>query len=148
MNISYFWLKMAGNGLFLLEMARRRKDLNFLGLEINRKVSCSSIFFFSLFTILSLCFNFWLLLINFIAGKTLPGFCSSIWHSEWVWFLHSLQFSVSKILITLQVFRSLPNCFASASLADGFPFIYSILFLARWFCIFISTDWKSCDFCS
>ena len=29
---------MTGNGLFLLEMARRRKDLNFLGLEINEKV--------------------------------------------------------------------------------------------------------------
>ncbi|XP_052176813.1 uncharacterized protein LOC127791083 isoform X12 [Diospyros lotus] len=27
-----------GNGLFLLEMARRRKDLNFLGLEINEKL--------------------------------------------------------------------------------------------------------------
>ncbi|XP_028775192.1 uncharacterized protein LOC114732066 isoform X2 [Neltuma alba] len=28
----------SGNGLFLLEMARRRKDLNFLGLEINEKL--------------------------------------------------------------------------------------------------------------
>lgn len=30
----------SGNGLFLLGMARRRKDLNFLGLEINEKVLC------------------------------------------------------------------------------------------------------------
>jgi tRNA G46 methylase TrmB len=30
---------MTGNGLFLLEMARSRKDLNFLGLEMNEKVS-------------------------------------------------------------------------------------------------------------
>ena len=29
---------MAGNGLFLLAMAKRREDLNFLGLEINEKV--------------------------------------------------------------------------------------------------------------
>ena len=29
---------MVGNGLFLLAMAKRRKDLNFLGLEINEKV--------------------------------------------------------------------------------------------------------------
>ncbi|KAJ4839765.1 hypothetical protein Tsubulata_035142 [Turnera subulata] len=28
----------SGNGMFLLEMARRRKDLNFLGLEINKKL--------------------------------------------------------------------------------------------------------------
>lgn len=28
----------SGNGMFLLEMARRRKDLNFLGLEINEKL--------------------------------------------------------------------------------------------------------------
>ncbi|KAK7271793.1 hypothetical protein RJT34_27986 [Clitoria ternatea] len=28
----------SGNGLFLLEMARRRQDLNFLGLEINKKL--------------------------------------------------------------------------------------------------------------
>ena len=29
---------MAGNGLFLLGMAKRRKELNYLGLEINKKV--------------------------------------------------------------------------------------------------------------
>ncbi|RVW60275.1 hypothetical protein CK203_115209 [Vitis vinifera] len=29
---------MAGNGLFLLAMAKRREDLNFLGLEINEKL--------------------------------------------------------------------------------------------------------------
>lgn len=29
---------MTGNGLFLLGMARKRKDLNFLGLEVNGKV--------------------------------------------------------------------------------------------------------------
>ena len=29
---------MTGNGLFILGMARKRKDLNFLGLEINEKV--------------------------------------------------------------------------------------------------------------
>jgi len=34
-----FDLFMTGNGLFLLEMAKRRKDLNFLGLEMNEKVS-------------------------------------------------------------------------------------------------------------
>ncbi|KAF5940692.1 hypothetical protein HYC85_021859 [Camellia sinensis] len=28
----------SGNGLFLFRMARRRKDLNFLGLEINEKL--------------------------------------------------------------------------------------------------------------
>jgi hypothetical protein len=49
---------MAGSGLFLLGMARRRKDLNFLGLEINSKVICSSgllfaFFFFSLLLRLS-----------------------------------------------------------------------------------------------
>lgn len=31
-------LSMAGNGLFIMGMARNRKDLNFLGLEINGKV--------------------------------------------------------------------------------------------------------------
>jgi len=31
-------LKITGNGLFLLEMAKRRNDLNFLGLEMNEKV--------------------------------------------------------------------------------------------------------------
>ncbi|KAJ6968609.1 phosphoglycerate kinase-like isoform X1 [Populus alba x Populus x berolinensis] len=43
----------SGSGLFLLGMARRRKDLNFLGLEINSKVICSSglllSFFFSIY---------------------------------------------------------------------------------------------------
>jgi tRNA G46 methylase TrmB len=29
---------MLGNGLFILGMASKRKDLNFLGLEINEKV--------------------------------------------------------------------------------------------------------------
>lgn len=42
---------MAGNGLFLLGMARRRKDLNFLGLEINRKVNV--IYFLSRFSLSS-----------------------------------------------------------------------------------------------
>lgn len=31
---------MTGNGLFLSRMAKKRKDLNFLGLEINGKVVC------------------------------------------------------------------------------------------------------------
>lgn len=58
MVLSSIWLKMAGSGLFLLGMARRRKDLNFLGLEINSKVICSSgllfaFFFFSLLLRLS-----------------------------------------------------------------------------------------------
>ena len=34
---------MAGNGLFIMGMARNKKDLNFLGLEINGKV-CLIIF--------------------------------------------------------------------------------------------------------
>lgn len=40
-------LNSIGNGLFLFGMARRRKDFNFLGLEINRKVElfCRSIFY-------------------------------------------------------------------------------------------------------
>lgn len=33
---------MPGNGLFLFGMARMRKDLNFLGLEINEKVCFAS----------------------------------------------------------------------------------------------------------
>lgn len=32
-------LLMTGNGLFLFGMAEIRKDLNFLGLEVNKKVS-------------------------------------------------------------------------------------------------------------
>lgn len=33
-----FGWETTGNGLFLVGMARRRKDMNFLGLEINAKV--------------------------------------------------------------------------------------------------------------
>lgn len=42
---------MAGSGLFLLGMARRRKDLNFLGLEINTKVICSPAPLFASFSL-------------------------------------------------------------------------------------------------
>jgi len=35
---------MTGNGLFILGMAIKRKDLNFLGLEINEKVFAFFIF--------------------------------------------------------------------------------------------------------
>lgn len=33
-----FSTNYSGNGLFLLEMAKRHRELNFLGLEINEKV--------------------------------------------------------------------------------------------------------------
>jgi hypothetical protein len=40
---------MTGNGLFIRGMARKRKDLNFLGLEMNEKVFFF-FFFLSFFT--------------------------------------------------------------------------------------------------
>jgi tRNA G46 methylase TrmB len=43
---------MLGNGLFILGMARKRKDLNFLGLEINEKVFFFLSFYFILFNLL------------------------------------------------------------------------------------------------
>ena len=41
-DVHDFWLKVVGSGLFILGMARRRKDLNFLGVEIYTKVIWSS----------------------------------------------------------------------------------------------------------
>lgn len=49
---------MTGNGLFLFRMARRRKDLNFLGLEINEKVVALCIYMYNYFSSLAiLCFG-------------------------------------------------------------------------------------------
>lgn len=67
--------------MFLLGMAKTRKDLNFLGLEINKKVSrmwkFCILFAYSyplLLTVLQL----------FSACKTLPGLCSLVWDKKWV----------------------------------------------------------------
>ena len=71
---------MTGNGLFILGMARKRKDLNFLGLEINEKVF-AFFFFFS-----PCCLNHRLIIVDnyflqfFSARKALSRFCSTIYH--------------------------------------------------------------------
>ena len=52
---------MTGNGLFIRGMARKRKDLNFLGLEMNEKV----FFFFFLFLSFFTSFMFPLVCLNY-----------------------------------------------------------------------------------
>lgn len=76
---------MAGNGLFLLGMAKRKKDWNFLGLEINEKV-----FFIGICTHFATLLTFItkLRLLNFLSAcKALSRFCSTTWYKKWVRFV-------------------------------------------------------------
>lgn len=76
---------MTGNGLFLLGMAKRKKDWNFLGLEINEKV-----FFIGICTHFATLLTFItkLRLLNFLSAcKALSRFCSTTWYKKWVRFV-------------------------------------------------------------